>query len=749
MAVQSARGAPQAAAPSRGGFWSATRRILGKDWPVAYVFALPLTLLLLGLVGWPIVQAVLMSFTNRIRLDGTAPWVGLSNYQQLWQDSSFRSAVLTTINFAVVSVFVKFWVGLVAALLVHNMKRYRAVFTGLILLPWIIPEAVAAFTWRGLYQPTFGGLNILLQSTGIMGLLQTLGYSQPELPFISSASWALPSVIAVNVWKGIPFFTLTLLSGLKSIDAELYDAAAVDGANAFQRFVNITLPGLRYVIIVACLLSLIFTLNAFGLVYIMTQGGPLNSTRIFSILTYEQFAQSRYSRAATIAMAIVPALLVLVVILGRYMRSDPSKIEAKESLGLKIGNWLLAGAALVIGMLMLWSTVSLVWFAALLVLMVPTAFIMLGDRFQMTRNEVITGCIRAYCALIGGLGLSVIVFGLRFSLMMIAALALFRSGLVDRVMIAMRGNRAQSAPKIRSASGYSNIKRLGSLGRGVALGALLLFELFPFYWVFVTAFKTDAQITALRSVFWPNPWSLHNFQYMLGETQFLNWFWNTMRVATVSCIISVVVGALGAYAMVRLKWRGAGGLSTAVLFTYLMPGVMIFIPLYQIFAALNRTFLNVLPSFLYADHQIIHLINGLGALMVAYPTFGLPFACWLLMGYYRSIPAELEEAALIDGCNHFQAFFRIILPLTAPALLTVALFALTGAFNDFLFAFIFVRSEQYTTLAVGLSKMVIGDIFPFGRMMAASIMMAVPVTLIYMLAQRFMADGLTAGSVKG
>jgi multiple sugar transport system permease protein len=286
-------------------------------------------------------------------------------------------------------------------------------------------------------------------------------------------------------------------------------------------------------------------------------------------------------------------------------------------------------------------------------------------------------------------------------------------------------------------------------GRWIALALLLLFELFPFYWVTATAFKTDEQITALRSVFWPSPWSLHNFRYMLQETQFLTWFWNTMRVATVSCIVSVIVGALGAYALVRLKWRGAGGMSTGVLFTYLMPGVLIFIPLYQIFATLNRTLINVLPAALYKDREILHLINGLGALMVAYPTFGLPFACWLLMGYYRSIPTELEEAALIDGCNHVQAFFRIILPLTAPALLTVALFALTGAFNDFLFAFIFVRSEQYTTLAVGLSKMVIGDIFPFGRMMAASIMMAIPVAAIYIFAQRFMADGLTAGSVKG
>jgi multiple sugar transport system permease protein len=745
MAVQSARGAP-AAVPHRAGFRGTTRRILGKDWPVAYVFALPLVLLLFGLIGWPIIQAVYMSLTNRVRLDGPAPWVGLRNYQDLWQDSSFRTSVLITLNFAVVSVFVKFWVGLSAALIVHNTKRFRSIFTGLILLPWIVPEAVAAFTWRGLYQPTFGGLNVLLQATGIMDLLHTLGYAGSELPFIADPSWALPSVIVTNVWKGIPFFTLTLLSGLKSIDKELYDAAAVDGANSWQRFVNITLPGLRYVLIVACLLSLIFTLNAFGLVYIMTQGGPLNSTRLFSILTYEFFAQSRYSRAATIAMAMVPALLVLVIILGRYMRGDPGQMQARETVWSKVGGWLLAALMLVVGAAMVWASVPAVWFAAIAVLLVPAAYVMMGDRFNFSRGELIAGWVRWYCTLVGIAGLSVIVFGLRFCLVALVALAIFRSGVIDAALGAVRGNRVQAAPKIKSAAAYKTSRRLGTIGRWAALVVLLLFELFPFYWVFVTAFKTDAQITALRSVFWPAPWSTENFRYMLQETQFLLWFWNTIRVALVSCIVSVIIGALGAYALVRLKWRGAGGLSTGVLFTYLMPGVLIFIPLYQIFAAMNRALLNV-PF--YANFDAIHLINGLGALMLAYPTFGLPFACWLLMGYYRSIPSELEEAALIDGCNHFQAFFRIILPLTAPALITVALFAFTGAFNDFLFAFIFVRSEQYTTLAVGLSKMVIGDIFPFGRMMAASIMMAIPVAVVYMLAQRFMAEGLTAGSVKG
>jgi multiple sugar transport system permease protein len=520
----------------------------------------------------------------------------------------------------------------------------------------------------------------------------------------------------------------------------------VVGANSWQRFVNITLPGLRYVLIVACLLSLIFTLNAFGLVYIMTQGGPLNSTRLFSILTYEFFAQSRYSRAATIAMAMVPALLVLVIILGRYMRGDPGQMQARETVWSKVGGWLLAALMLVVGAAMVWASVPAVWFAAIAVLLVPAAYVMMGDRFNFSRGELIAGWVRWYCTLVGIAGLSVIVFGLRFCLVALVALAIFRSGVIDAALGAVRGNRVQAAPKIKSAAAYKTSRRLGTIGRWAALVVLLLFELFPFYWVFVTAFKTDAQITALRSVFWPAPWSTENFRYMLQETQFLLWFWNTIRVALVSCIVSVIIGALGAYALVRLKWRGAGGLSTGVLFTYLMPGVLIFIPLYQIFAAMNRALLNV-PF--YANFDAIHLINGLGALMLAYPTFGLPFACWLLMGYYRSIPSELEEAALIDGCNHFQAFFRIILPLTAPALITVALFAFTGAFNDFLFAFIFVRSEQYTTLAVGLSKMVIGDIFPFGRMMAASIMMAIPVAVVYMLAQRFMAEGLTAGSVKG
>jgi multiple sugar transport system permease protein len=201
-------------------------------------------------------------------------------------------------------------------------------------------------------------------------------------------------------------------------------------------------------------------------------------------------------------------------------------------------------------------------------------------------------------------------------------------------------------------------------------------------------------------------------------------------VAIGATAIGVSVSALGAYALVRLRWRGAGFVSTAILITYLMPGIMLVVPLYQLFANL-------------------HLVNQLGSLILAYPTFLMPFACWLLMGYYRSIPEELEEAAQIDGANRFQSWYRIVLPLTLPALMAVALFAVTSAWNEFLFAFVFIQSNNATTLPVGLGRLIVGDVFAWGPIMAASLVMSIPVVAFYAFSQRFLVEGLTAGSVKG
>ncbi|MEJ7838395.1 MAG: ABC transporter permease subunit, partial [Thermomicrobiales bacterium] len=638
-------------------FQRRSRRALGRDWPVAYLFIAPTAILLIGLIGYPLVEAVRLSFYNVTGITNRG-YVGLLQYERLWNDRQFRDAISNTVQFAVVSVFFKFWFGLLAASILNRARlRFSSVFTGLVLLPWIIPEVVAAFTWRGLYDPIFGGLNILLIK---------LGFIDTGISFLGDYDLALPSVIAVNVWKGIPFFTIIFLAGLKAIDKEQYDAASVDGANGWNRFRDITLPGLRYVIIVAALLSFIWTLNSFGIIYLMTGGGPGGATRLFSILSYEYAISSlRYSAGVAVAMSIVPALLVLIIILGKVMQSDTDQPKAKT------------GPLAAIGEVLGWPFAKLAQLGVIIVGAIAWPFVVVSEKIGQVSHD-------AY----------------------------------------VRGNNERERP-------YRKLmERLGDTFSYLILGILLLFLLFPFYWVIVTAFKTQEQIRTLASPFAPAPWTLENFRYMLQDTAFPRWFWNTIQVAVVSTTISVVVASLGAYALVRLRWRGSGMMSTVILFTYLMPTVMLFIPLYRIFTEL-------------------HLINSLGSLMLAYPTFGLPFACWLLMGYYRSIPKDLEEAALTDGANHLQCFVRIVLPLTLPALLAVALFSITSAWNEFLLAFVLVSPEDSRTLPVGLSQMIVGDIFPYGQLFAASIMTAIPVAVMYMVAQRFMVAGLTAGSVKG
>jgi multiple sugar transport system permease protein len=272
--------------------------------------------------------------------------------------------------------------------------------------------------------------------------------------------------------------------------------------------------------------------------------------------------------------------------------------------------------------------------------------------------------------------------------------------------------------------------RLSTTLRVLLLLPLLVFVLFPFYWVFITAFKSELQIQQYTSIYWPRPWTLSQFRTLLFATGYLTWFRNTIFVAVTTTILSVTLAALAGYALARLKFRGASTLTTVLLITYLLPGSLMFIPLYRILTNLQ-------------------IINTYAALIVTYPTFLMPFATWVMLGYYRSIPEDLEDAAMIDGATRLIAFVRITLPLAAPALLAVTLFAFTNAWNEFLFAFVFITSERFFTLPVGLQQLVFGDIYPWGQLMGASLLMAIPVVIMYIYAQKYMVEGLTAGSVKG
>ena len=262
------------------------------------------------------------------------------------------------------------------------------------------------------------------------------------------------------------------------------------------------------------------------------------------------------------------------------------------------------------------------------------------------------------------------------------------------------------------------------------LGVLLVVVVFPFYWMTITAFKSETQMRSLVSMFWPDPVVLDNFRHLLGDTDFLAWFKNSVFVAVSSTLVATAIGTLGAYSLARLSFLGRAFMSSAVLITYLVPPSILFIPLY-------------------AQIRNLGLADSLAGLIAAYPSFTVPFVTWLLMGYFESIPIELEEAAMIDGATRFGAFRRVILPLAAPGVLAAGLYAFTQAWNEFLYALVFITDVKLRTLPVGLSSFITGDVYGWGYLMAGAVLTTLPLIAAYTYLQKYMVEGLTAGSVKG
>jgi multiple sugar transport system permease protein len=656
---------------SRSGPVRTGRRLLGADWRVGYPFVGPMVLLLVGLIAIPFLDAIRLSFTARHGADHV--FVGFDNYARLLGDPFFGRSVSNTIVYTAYSEVFKVSAGLIAALLLHNLKKGRSLVTGLVLLPWVIPTVVAAVSWRSIFDPLFGSLNYLLNALHLGPLLADL-YVVPQWPttWLADPDLAMASVVMVNVWKGIPFFTINFLAGLKAIDSQLYEAAAVDGASAWRRFVHVTLPGLKYVMLVTVLLSTIWTFNNFDSVWLLTQGGPAGSTALYTIFAYQTAIQQlQLGLGSAAAVILLPFTAILIFVLARYLRSGTGTDSGSEG---RVARFFAR-----IGRPLLW--VVAVAFTVLLITLDPQLFV------KAAVGVVILVAVGIGCA-------------------------------KASEMLTQVGNKGLSG------------SRLGRVPLWIALTALLFFVLAPIYWMVITAFKTDLQMTSRVSMLWPTPWTSDQFFNLLADNPFGTWFRNTLVVALVTTVVAVSVSALAAYALARLRFRGAPTITGSVLLTYVMPGALLFIPLYGIVSNL-------------------HLIDNLGALFLTYPTFALPFACWFLMGYFRGIPFELEEAAMTDGATRMQAFRLIILPLAKPALLAVGLFTLTNAWNEFLFAFVFLTDESLKTLPLGLQQMIVGDIVPWGQLSAASILISVPVVLAYAYAQRFLVEGLSVGAVKG
>jgi multiple sugar transport system permease protein len=269
----------------------------------------------------------------------------------------------------------------------------------------------------------------------------------------------------------------------------------------------------------------------------------------------------------------------------------------------------------------------------------------------------------------------------------------------------------------------------------VPLGMFVLVLLFPFYWMVVTTVRPDGELyrpwnAANYTPFWTNNPTLEHIVLLFEETLFSTWMWNTMVISIAATAISLTCGVFAGYALSRLKFPYAGALGTGIFITYLVPQTLLFIPL----ADTIRNF---------------HLGDTPWALILTYPTFLIPFCTWLMMGYFKAIPKELEECARIDGATRFQAMLYIILPVAVPGVLSAGIFAFTLSWNEFIYALVFISSSEQKTIPVGVvSELIRGDVFYWGSLMAGALLGSIPVAMVYSFFVEHYVAGLT-GSVKG
>ncbi len=270
------------------------------------------------------------------------------------------------------------------------------------------------------------------------------------------------------------------------------------------------------------------------------------------------------------------------------------------------------------------------------------------------------------------------------------------------------------------------------IGRALTYLALLValaLVLFPIYWMAITSLKLPREIYRVPAL-WPQVFTLANYHTLIETKGFLLNIRNSFMVAATVTIISVTISSFAAYSIVRFKYRFRGVFGKLILFAYLTPTSLLFIPLSILMARLQ-------------------LGNTLYGLVLVYLTFALPLSTWLLQGYFRGIPRELEEQGLIDGLSRFGALVRIVLPLSAPGIAAVSIFSFTNAWNELLLALVLISSESQRTAPLALNYLITSDVLPWGPLMAGAVLSSVPLMIIYFVAQRFMVQGMTAGSVKG
>jgi len=284
-----------------------------------------------------------------------------------------------------------------------------------------------------------------------------------------------------------------------------------------------------------------------------------------------------------------------------------------------------------------------------------------------------------------------------------------------------------------AAKSLKRTRRWALIGAYIFLGLFAVFFLFPPYYMLITSFKTNEEISAQAGIplIINTAPTLYHYINLLTETAFLTYFKNTIIVTVLSVSVSMFVSVLAAYSLARMRFWGSTVMATGVFLTYLVPETLLFIPLFKVIGGMG-------------------LLNSYWALVVVFPTVAVPFCTWILIGYFSSIPKELDEAALIDGASHMQMLTKIFIPVAMPGIIAATIFAFTVSWANFLYPMAFIYTDSQNVLTAGtVTTLIRGDVFHWGGLMAGALMAAAPPVILYAFLMDYYISGLTTGAIKG
>lgn len=290
------------------------RTTLENESLLGYLLLMPMLIVVLGLIGYPFVLSLYYSLTDKVIAQPDFQFVGLKNYIELASDPIFRKTLVNTFNYSITAVFFKVILGLLMALTLKEVIRMRKIIRALFLLPWVAPSSLTVLAWVWMFDSQYSIITWFLQQAGLV---------EGKIPWFGDPQLAMAAVQMVNIWRGVPFFGMLILAGLVSVPQELYEAATMDGAKAWQRFWAVTFPHILPILLVATLFSFVVTLGDFQIVWILTSGGPQNATHLIATLAFRTAIRgANIAKGAAIASFLFPFLVIVIALQVRFLRKD-------------------------------------------------------------------------------------------------------------------------------------------------------------------------------------------------------------------------------------------------------------------------------------------------------------------------------------------------------------------------------------------------------------------------------------------